>query len=81
MAAAKHHYNLLDFSSKGNLKKVKQTVTQIMLDKNKGYDTVCKGDYDARTALHLAASEGHLQVVEYFIEQGFFKDIMINDRW
>ena len=27
-------------------------------------------DYDGRTALHLAASEGHLDVVKYLIEHG-----------
>jgi len=37
------------------------------------------GDYDGRTALHLAASEGHLAVVKFLISRG----VRINpaDRW
>ena len=58
-----HHFDLLDYASKGNLLKVKDTVDLIMQDKVKGYENVCKGDYDARTALHLACSEGQFQIV------------------
>lgn len=76
-----HHYSLLSFSSKGNLLKVKHTVELMMQDEVKGYYNVCKGDYDARTALHLACSEGHFPVVQFLIENGFFKDIMVRDRW
>jgi ankyrin repeat protein len=60
------------FASKGNLIKVKQTVDLMMDDKVAGYDNVCKGDYDDRTALHLACSEGQFPVVQYLIESGFF---------
>ena len=67
-----HHYSLLFFSGKGNLIKVKETVEMIMQDKIVGYENVCKGDYDDRTALHLACSEGHFPVVQYFLENGFF---------
>lgn len=67
-----HHYSLLMFASKGNLIKVKQTVDLMMHDKVAGYENVCKGDYDDRTALHLACSEGHFPVVQFLIENGFF---------
>ena len=37
------------------------------------------GDYDGRTALHLAASEGNLDIVKFLISRG----VRINptDRW
>ena len=36
-------------------------------------------DYDGRTALHLAASEGHSNVVEYLINHN--AQINAKDRW
>ena len=36
-------------------------------------------DYDWRTPLHLAAAEGHKEVVQYFITQGV--DLNPQDRW
>ncbi len=36
-------------------------------------------DYDGRTPLHLAASEGHLDVVQYLISKG--AQVNIRDRW
>jgi ankyrin repeat protein len=63
------------YSGKGNLVKVKETVDLIMQDKVQGYQNVCKGDYDDRTALHLACSEGHYPIVQFFIENGFFEEI------
>jgi ankyrin repeat protein len=38
-----------------------------------------KGDYDKRTALHLASSEGHYDVVEILIKHG--ADVNVSDRW
>ena len=37
------------------------------------------GDYDGRTALHLAASEGHLDVVKFLVSRGV--RINVTDRW
>ena len=36
-------------------------------------------DYDKRFALHLAASEGHLDVVKWLVENGC--DVNVKDRW
>ena len=37
------------------------------------------GDYDSRTALHLAAAEGCLDVVEYLVTHGH--PLFVRDRW
>lgn len=37
------------------------------------------GDYDKRTALHLAAGEGHAGVVQLLCERG--ANVNIEDRW
>ncbi len=36
-------------------------------------------DYDRRTAMHLAAAEGHLEVIEFLLERGVEVDPV--DRW
>lgn len=38
-----------------------------------------KGDYDSRTALHLAAGEGHVAIVEALCKAG--ADVNVEDRW
>ena len=38
-----------------------------------------ESDYDGRTALHLAASEGHMEVIEYLVE--IKANIMCRDRF
>ncbi|KAL7428473.1 hypothetical protein ACHAXM_001317 [Skeletonema potamos] len=38
-----------------------------------------KGDYDHRTALHLAASEGHIDVVTFLCQRG--ANVNAEDRW
>ena len=37
-------------------------------------------DYDGRTTLHIAASEGHHHIVEYLVEECQI-DVSIKDRW
>ncbi len=37
------------------------------------------GDYDGRTAIHLASSEGKVHVVRYLLQQGV--DATVRDRW
>ena len=36
-------------------------------------------DYDKRTALHLAASEGHSSIVELLVQ--YKADVNLQDRW
>ena len=64
-------YSLLMSSSIGDL-------NSIIVLESKGLD-LNKFDYDGRTALHLACSEGHLDIVEYLIKKGVNTEII--DRW
>ena len=43
-----------------------------------GYD-LNLGDYDKRTAIHLAASEGNYEMVKWLVENG--ADVNAVDRW
>jgi glutaminase len=36
-------------------------------------------DYDGRTGMHLAASEGHLDAVKFLVAKGF--EVNPKDRW
>lgn len=49
----------------------------------KGNIDLTMGDYDRRTPLHIAASEGRLNVISYLIEEctGVAETINQLDRW
>ena len=61
---------LITAASEGNLEEIIQLAMRISLD---------TGDYDMRTALHLAAAEGHIKVVTYLLEAGVTG--YPKDRW
>lgn len=64
-------FSLIWAASQGDLNEVKRIVSL-------GFD-LNQGDYDKRTALHLAAAEGHLAIVEYIVNQG--ANLACKDRW
>lgn len=61
---------LITAAAEGNLEEIKELGERISLD---------AGDYDKRTALHLAAAEGHILVVTYLLEVGVVA--YPKDRW
>ena len=64
-------YRMLTAASNGDINSIRAIYA-------KGYD-LNVGDYDGRTALHLAASEGELEIVEFLISKKVNK--MTKDRW
>jgi len=62
---------LLHLVSKGEIRAVKRLVL--------GGSDLHVEDYDKRTALHLAASEGHLDLVQYLVKKKC--DLKSIDRW
>jgi glutaminase len=62
---------LISFASRGDLENMK------LLD-NKIDFNIC--DYDYRTSLHLACSEGHLDIVKYLVNEKSV-NIKVKDRW
>ena len=63
---------LLQLCAIGNLPSVKDYVSSV-------FKNVNFRDYDRRTALHVAASEGHLDVVKYLVTKG--ANVNRSDRW
>jgi len=67
-----HSLSLCDAAAQGNAMAIRVLVAQ-------GAD-VSQGDYDKRTALHLAASNGHLEMVRILIRESK-ADVNPVDRW
>ena len=62
--AKDHTFDLIEACAKGNLKRVKSTIHEMKLqDEGLVAIKLNEGDYDQRTALHLAAAEDHIEVV------------------
>merc|ERR1719379_2620437 len=64
---------LLNASSKGDVEYVERCM-------NNGLD-IHVGDYDARTALHLAVCEGQEEMVRFLVQHASLEQINARDRW
>jgi len=65
-------YHMCVAASTGNLNKLKELIAAHP-------EAVNRGDYDKRTPLHIAASDGHLAIVELLVSSG--ADPLKKDRW
>lgn len=63
--------NFLSFASRGDRVGLNEMLRQGMQPNVQ--------DYDRRTALHLAASEGHASIVELLL--AYNADVNLRDRW
>lgn len=68
-----HQIDVINICSEGDLSALKY-IQLNDIDFN-------KGDYDGRTPLHLACSNGHLDIVKYLIEVCKIENIEPKDRW
>lgn len=66
-----HQFALISAASRGDVHEIRRLIAL-------GAD-VRQGDYDGRTALHLAACEGQLDTARFLVEQG--AKINVQDRW
>ena len=62
------NYSLIWAACQGDLDEIKRLVAH-------GID-INEGDYDKRTAMHLAATEGNIEVVEYLLRHGAKANLM-----
>ena len=69
--------NLIAAAAEGDVDEVK-TLLQIGDSQQTQLD-INKGDYDKRTALHLASGEGHVEIVRLLCDAG--ADVNVEDRW
>ena len=65
-------------ASRGKLQRNGLDISEPTLPNANSVD-INKGDYDKRTALHLAAGEGHLDIVQFLCKRG--ANVNVEDRW
>lgn len=74
-------FELIESSGKGDLRNVQAIIHEIGLGGKLIKEKVERGDYDGRTALHLAASEGRSEIVKYLLETSFYENADMKDRF
>ena len=72
VGAADPSADLCDAAARGDVPKLRLLIRQGL--------SVNRGDYDHRTAIHLASSEGQLEVIQVLVEE-LGADISPVDRW
>jgi hypothetical protein len=69
--------NLIKAAADGDIDEVEMLLQAAAASTDKLF--INKGDYDKRTALHLAAGEGHGEIVKYLCKAG--ANANVEDRW